>query len=231
MTRVFRAALVVALTLMATSTARAQQVAYAATVMTELDSATQAALSREINAALGRGLPAEPLLAKVREGRSKQASATLIRNAVHSLTRRLDSARVALGAMSTVEELTAGAVAIAEGADLSSLRAVRAATNRSIAAPLGTLAQLLGSRVEEKKAVAMIVGLLQRSASPAHLVALGNLVEGDVASGLRPEEAALFRLRGIEASLSFGDKAELSAPTGVGPPSTGTSTQKPQRRP
>jgi hypothetical protein len=43
---------------------------------------------------------------------------------------RLDSASAALGAQSSVEELTAGAEAIAAGATPDALRAVRSATRR-----------------------------------------------------------------------------------------------------
>src|SRR5689334_22521294 len=90
---------------LAARTAGAQQIAYAASVMPELDSATQAALTREINAARDRGLPVEPLIGKVREGRLKRAPAALIRTAVAALSRRLDSARAGLGATATADEL------------------------------------------------------------------------------------------------------------------------------
>jgi hypothetical protein len=77
----------------------------------------------------------------------------------------------------------------------------------------------------------MIVTLLRRNVSPAQVVALGNLVEADVASGLQPEEAALFRLRGIEGSLSFGDKVTVSAPSTSPPTPPPASTTKPHRSP
>ena len=80
---------------------RAQQVAYAANVPGELDSATAAAVSREIARARERGIPVEPLVAKVREGRLKRAAGPRIRTAVVKLAERLDSARAALGPQST----------------------------------------------------------------------------------------------------------------------------------
>ena len=106
------------------------------------------------------------------------------------------------------EELIAGADAIAAGAGESSLRTLRAATTNPIAAPIGTLAQLVASGVTPQRATEMIVSLIRKNASPAVVLALGNLVEADVASGLRAEESAIFRLRGIEGSLGFGDKAD-----------------------
>ena len=209
---------------------RAQQVAYAASLGAELDSATQAAVAREIDRARERGLPVEPLVAKVREGSLKRAPGSRIRTAVEKLAERLNVARAALGAESSADEVVAGADAIAAGADAASLRALRAASTRPIAAPIGTLAQLLASGVDQRKAVEMVIALLRRNATPAQVIALGNLVEIDVASGLLPDESAAFRLRGIEGSLGFGDKVFLSAPTATG---QGTPAKPPaaKRRP
>jgi hypothetical protein len=222
---------VLALIAVAARSSAAQQVAYAANVMTELDSATQAALTREINAARERGLPVEPLIGKVREGSVKRAPVALIRSAVTALARRLDSARAGLGATASAEDLVAGAEAIAQGAEVASLRAIRSATTRPVAASIGTFAQLLASKVQQRRALEMIVTLLRRNVSPAQVVALGNLVEADVASGLQPEEAALFRLRGIEGSLSFGDKVTVAAPPTTTPAPPPASTSKPHRSP
>jgi hypothetical protein len=211
----------------------AQQVAYAANVPGELDSATAAAVGREIARAGERGLPVEPLVAKVREGRLKRAAGPRIRTAVVKLAERLDSARAALGPQSTTEELIAGADAIAAGAGESSLRALRAATTNSIAAPIGTLAQLVASGVAPQRATEMIVSLIRKNASAAVVLALGNLVESDVASGLRAEESAVFRLRGIEGSLASGANATLAQPT-TGLDHTGvppTRTPPAKRRP
>lgn len=214
--------------------AHAQQVAYAASVGGELDSATQAAVAREIARARERGLPVEPLVAKVHEGTLKRAPGLLIRSAVERLALRLNLARAALGPASSVDELIAGADALAAGADAASLRTLRATTTRPIAAPIGTLAQLLLSGVKEGKAVEMIVALLRRNATPAQVLALGSMVESDVASGLRPDESAAFRLRGIEGSLGMGDKVEISAPTlGTGSGTPGAPVKPPaaKRRP
>jgi hypothetical protein len=210
----------------------AQQVAYAANVPGELDSATSAAVAKEIARAKERGLPVEPLVAKVREGRLKRAAGPRIRTAVMKLAERLDSARAALGAQSSTEELVAGADAIAAGAGESSLRTLRAASPKPIAVPIGTLAQLVASGVSPQRAVEMIITLIRKNASPAVVLALGNLVEADVASGLRAEESAIFRLRGIEGSLATSADALANTPTsgmnsGV-PPKT---TPAPKRRP
>ncbi len=211
---------------------QAQQVAYAASAGAELDSATQAAITKEIARARERGIPVEPLVAKVREGRLKRAPAPRIRTAVEKLSMRLDSARAALGVASSTEELVAGAEALAAGADGASLRALRAASSRPIAVPIGTLAQLVASGVAPARAVEMIVDLLRRNAAPAQVLALGNLVEVDVAAGLRPDESAAIRLRGIEAALPLlGDKVTVSATQPSGLPPVVATPKKPHRAP
>ncbi|MEP7001979.1 MAG: hypothetical protein ABI969_15940 [bacterium] len=232
--RVFRAfacvsaSLVIAL--VSAPLAHAQQVAYAASLGAELDSATQAAVSREIANARERGIPVEPLVAKVREGRLKRAPSSRIRTAVEKLAERLNLARAALGVESSSDEVIAGADALATGADAASLRTLRAATTRPIAAPIGTFAQLIASGVDQRKALDMVVTLLRRNAAPAQVLALGNLVEVDVASGLLPEESASFRFRGIEGSLGLGDKVEISAPV-AGPPFTAATGRPPAAPP
>lgn len=209
-----------------------QQVAHAAGLGGELDSATQAALTREFGRATGRGIPVDPLMAKVREGRIKRATGARIISAVAGLAARLDSARIALGPGSSSDELVAGADALRAGASMDGLRALRAASQRPIAAPIGTLAQLVLSGVAPGRAVEILVALLRRNATPATVLALGNQVEYDVAAGLRADESALFRLRGIEAASFMGDKVEISAPASGVPPFTGVPPRaKPERRP
>ena len=217
--------------LVAAPAAHAQPVILAANAGGALDSATAAAITSEIMRARDRGIPVEPLIAKAREGTEKRARGALIRTAVAKLAERLDSARVALGAGSATNELVAGAEALRAGAGSSSLRSVRAATTKSVAAPLGTLAQLVLSGVAPPRAVEMIVGLLRRNAAEA-VLALGNQVEKDVAAGIRADESALIRLRGIEGSLGFGDKVEVSQPVaGSGAVPGNPRPGKPTRRP
>ncbi|MEP6990269.1 MAG: hypothetical protein ABJA80_05000 [bacterium] len=230
MTRIRPLLLGTALAMIGAAPLCAQQVAYAAVVGGEMDSATQVAVTRTIARARELGIPVEPLVAKVREGRLKRAPGSRIQSAVERLSERLAAARAALGDGSSVDEVIAGADAIAAGADAASLRALRAASARPIAAPIGTLAQLLASGVEQRKAVDMIVVLLRRNAAPAQVLALGNLVEMDVSSGLRPDESAAFRLRGIEGSLSnAGDLNATASPRVPASPPSGMSA--PRRRP
>ena len=196
--------------------ARAQQVAYAAGA--PLDSATQAALRVEMTRAQARGLPLEPLEAKVREGQIKRAAPTRIRGAVAALATRLDSARAALGPTSNAAELVAGADALAAGADAGALRTLRTAGGaRDLAAPLGALAQLVASGVAPSRATQMIVELLKRGVAPREVLAFGVAVESDVGAGVPAEESAVFRLRTIESAVNGG----VTAATAVDPNALG----------
>jgi hypothetical protein len=212
----------------------AQQVAYAANAVSELDSATQAAVLRELGRARSRGLPVQPLVAKVREGQVKRAAPDRIRLAVAALATRLDSARSALGATSSAPEIIAGADAIAAGVGMPTLRSVRAASGaRDLSAPLGALAQLVASGVPARRATEMVLELLRRDAGPRDLLAFGNAVESDVGAGVPAEESALFRLRSIESQGIGADRLTVTTPD-VGPTSMGkpgSNTGGAKRRP
>jgi hypothetical protein len=196
---------------LAASAAPAQSPAYASPA--PQDTAMDASLVRVIQAANTRGLPAEPLLAKVREGRLKRAATPRIRNALAALVTRLDSARAALGPSASADELVAAADALAAGADGSAVRAVRAASiGQPASAPLGALAQLVASGVSAPKAASMVVELLRRRASPAQVLAFGNLVELDVATGLPADESATLRLHSFDARSADAVTAPDSPP-------------------
>ena len=225
-----------ALALLRPADLTAQQIAYAASAVAELDSATQAAVVRELGRARSRGLPVQPLVAKVREGQVKRATPDRIRIAVSALATRLDSARSALGAESNVAEIVAGADAIAAGVTMPTLRSVRAAGGvRDLSAPLGALAQLVASVVPARRATEMVLELLKRDAGPRELLAFGNAVETDVGAGVPAEESAVFRLRAIESQGIGADRLTVSAPDGVptslGKPGGNTSGATPKRRP
>src|SRR5437764_40554 len=105
---------------------RGQSPAYAAAPALAGDTIlVDASLAQLIESASARGLPAAPLVAKVREGRLKRATSARIRTALAALVSRLDSARAALGPTASADELVAGADAIAAGADGSAVRLVR----------------------------------------------------------------------------------------------------------
>jgi hypothetical protein len=202
------------------SAAGAQAPVYAAGVGASADTVTiDGTLARAVESASARGLPAQPLLAKIREGRLKRAATPRIRTALAALVTRLDSARAALGPAASADELIAGADALAAGADANAVRAVRAASlGRPASAPLGALAQLVASGVPGPRAVVMVVELLRKNASSAQVLAFGNLVESDVVSGLPAEEAAQLRLH------SFGTAGSQTLQSADAPSVPGSTT-------
>ena len=217
------------------SVAPAQAPLAAAEVRTPVDTTADPAIQREIERARAKGLPTEPLLSKVREGRLKRASTTRIRSAVLALAFRLDRARTTIGADATVEELTACADALAAGATPEELRAVAAAaTTRPMSAPLGALAQLVASGVPPKRAAAMIVELLRKKVGGPQVLAFGNLVEADAASGVPAEESAIFRLHAI-GTAADASRTVMSSPSSSGYVNMGIqrppAQSAPRRRP
>ncbi len=231
------AAVLIALSTIRPASAGAQHAPLAAAVgvMAASDTTLDPAVAAEIEAARARGLPAEPLLAKVREGRLKRASTPRIRVAVAALAARLDTAKAALGGDASEGELVAGADALAAGADATAVRAVTAATRvRPVSAPLGALAQLVASGVPPARAAAMIVDLMRRNATPAQMVAFGNSVESDAAGGLPGEESARFRWREFGAGSAAGTTTNLDAftpGTGSTHGTTSPAPPPPRRRP
>ena len=226
-------ALAIALCVAADREARAQAPALVAVSFSDT---VDVAVTAVIEQARQRGIPTAPLLAKVREGRLKRASAPRIRSAVAALAARLDSARAALGPSASTEELVAGADALAAGADVATLRAVHAASfGRPVSAPLGALAQLVASGVPSDRALTLIVDLMRRNATPAQVIAFGNSVETDAAGGLPAEEAARFRWR--EFGNATGQPTTLSAEgalpgsVNAGRPTSSPSNSTPRRRP
>ncbi len=213
----------------------AQTPAFAATAPATADTTMDEALALVIERARARGIPAEPLFAKVREGRLKRAGAQRIRTALGALVTRLDSARAALGSAASSDELVAGADALAAGADATAVRVVKAAAGgRPVSAPLGALAQLVASGVPSMRASSMVVELLRRNVSPAQVLAFGNLVESDVVSGLPAEESALLRLHSFGSGANGAATSVDAAPVTSGNLSGSTvppPTKTPRRRP
>ncbi|MCY7378645.1 MAG: hypothetical protein LH467_04810 [Gemmatimonadaceae bacterium] len=207
-------------------------------VAAQIDTNIDLIVEREIARASGRGLPTEPLRAKVREGRLKRAPDARIRVAVLALVSRLDTARAALGPSASAGELIAGADALSAGADAAAVRAVVAAsTARGASVPLGALAQLVASGVPSTRAVSMILDLIRRRATATQVIAFGNAVERDAAGGLPASEAAQFRWGEFGSSsatgTSRGNDAAAAGPlvTNLGGAATPPPNRPPRRRP
>jgi hypothetical protein len=166
------------------------------------DDVTRNVVRGLLGGAFSRGVPTDPLMAKALEGVAKKASATMIRDAMNALEKRMRRAQDLLGKDASVDELAAGADALSVGVKEGTLKDMRrAAPRRSIALELGVLTELVARGVGPSKASDMVLKLMARNATGVQLTALSNDVQGDVAAGLNPEVALTLRGKGIMSLL------------------------------
>lgn len=167
-----------------------------------LDAATYEQVRRVVDSARARGLPAEPLLNKALEGSLKQAPGTRIVTAVAALASRLETSRAELHPSASEPELVAGANALAVGVAPQTLRRVRHLQGqRSVAVPLGVLAELVARGVPVERASGMVLALLERGASARQLMAMSASVYQDIAAGIPADAAMEVRVRGVLSTL------------------------------
>ena len=149
-----------------------------------------------------RGLPLEPLVAKALEGVEKEAPPARIEAAVRGMAQRLTVARDALKPAVSDREVTAGADALAMGVPEEVLRAFRELSRRrSTAVALGVLSQLVSRGVPVAEAARGVGKLVERRASDAQLLALGQEVQRDLSQGIGAVTALELRTRALVAIL------------------------------
>ncbi|WP_284351474.1 hypothetical protein [Roseisolibacter agri] len=149
-----------------------------------------------------RGLPLEPLVAKALEGVEKEAPPARIEAAVKGMVQRLAVARDALKPAVSDREVTAGADALAMGVPAEVLRAFREMSRRrSTAVALGVLSQLVSRGVPVAEATRGVGKLVERRASDAQLLALGQEVQRDLSQGIAAVTALEMRTRALVAAL------------------------------
>lgn len=211
-----------ALSLVATHTVRAQGTPAALASRTDLGDAVaahlagDAALRALLDDATARGVPAEPLRTKVREGVVKGSDGVRIREAVRVLAGRLETARAALDPGYSVGELTAGAGALGSGVAPVVLRDLRKAwPDRPLTVPLGVLTELVADGVSTKAAAERLRQLMSRGATGAQLIALGVSIRSDVAAGYAPGTALELRSKGVLSLLANPFKTSITAPGGI----------------
>lgn len=177
-------------------------------------------LRATITAARDRDLPVAPLIDKAMEGATKHAPPARIEAAVEALFKRLDASRAALAPSPTDADVKSGADALAVGVPSDALRSIRVLRpGRSVAVPLGVLAQLVSQGVPVARASTMVEDLLRRGATAEQLVALNDSLRSDVVAGLSPEAALDVRMRGLTAVL-----APAGAAAGAGAAADGFNT-------
>jgi hypothetical protein len=170
-----------------------------------------------------RGLPLEPLIAKALEGVEKEAPPARIEAAVRGMATRLATSRDALKPAVTDREVTAGADALAMGVPAEVLRGFRELSRRrSTAVALGVLAQLVSRGVPVTDATKAVGKLMQRRASDAQLLALGQEVQRDLSDGIGAVTALELRTRALVAALPAPNAPPVQA-TIQGPAAEGAN--------
>jgi hypothetical protein len=202
------------------------------------DVKVRASVQRTFQITSDKGLPAELLLRKVREGISKQSDPIRIDAAVKQLALRLERSQAALTPVRSVDELSAGADALQAGVPESTLRDLRKLwRTKPLTVPLGVLCELVSRAVPVTQATKHVRELMNQGADDKLLANLRTLVVADMEAGLAPDAAMELRTKGVMSLLSTSIM-EVSAPgtlTNSPPPGStavsGASGSKPPIRP
>ncbi len=167
------------------------------------DVRARARLQAVVRSADQRGLPVEPLYAKIREGVAKQSAPERIAEAVTRLAGRLAESQEALASAQSIDEIAIGADALHVGASPATLRQLRGVwPARSLVVPLGVLTEMIAAGVPAPHAAARLRELMERGATNAQLVELGTRVQQDIGAGRAAGAAFEQRARGVMSLLA-----------------------------
>lgn len=191
-----------------------------------IDRQTALQVTSIVDSARARGLPTDPILAKVRLGAQFRAAPERIIAVARAVAGRLEAARDALAPTPTAAEIAAGADALSlPGVTRDALRAVRSARpDEPVAVPLGVLTQLVAGGVPAKRATEIVTDVMRRGLNNRQLADLGNNVESDIGHGARATAALDVRLRGLTAVLA-------PSPGSTTAPSSLTGNDGPRKQP
>jgi hypothetical protein len=170
-----------------------------------------AALVQQLAAdAAVRGLPAEPLIQKAIEGGAKGVAAERVVLAVRGVVAQLEAAADALRAGGVTppdtEAIAAGAFALNAGLRGSDVAELARASGASygVAVTLRVAGTLVALGVPAAEAVALVTATIRAGRPTADLVTLPGQVQGAVARGATPAQAA--------AGLTRAAAARANAP-------------------
>lgn len=167
--------------------------------------------------AAARGLPVEPLIEKALEGAAKGVPADRVIAAVRALVTRLAGAAGALrrGGVTAPDPaaIEAGAFAITAGLTETQVRDLaRASTGHyTPVATLRVAATLAALGVPPAQAVELLVANIQAGRSTTDLAALPGSVQGQVARGATPAQAAA----GLARAAAAGRPSQPGRPDGA----------------
>jgi hypothetical protein len=231
----YRAVVAAVVLLGASTVARAQN----SFDFVDADRETIAQLTRIVESVKAANLPTEPVVAKARLAVQARVSSARMLAAVQAVAVRLEESRDALGPSSVSADIMAGADALStKGVTRDMLQRIRGAQpSRSIAVPIGVMAQLVASGVTPKDAAEIVSGLVRGKATNAQLVSLGNDVSQDVLAGAGPRSALQIRLEPLKPLLAYAAAPAAASATdlqttAIGATGTGPkSPQNPRGRP
>lgn len=189
--------------LFAAQAAAAQTVGRDVSPMLPGDRDATAALAKIVDATRSKGLPVDPILAKVRYALVVHAPPARIVATARDMAARLEVAREALAPHPSANDIAAGEAAL-NYVPRTVLTRVRTASPKdsSVAVPLGVLTQLVSNGISAKYAVEIVTSLMKRGATGQLLASLSNDVNSDVQRGIRPNDALDVRMRGLTAALA-----------------------------
>ena len=170
------------------------------TRLARLDSTTRLMVAAVVDSARRTRLPTEPLVDKALEGAQKGADGGRIVTAVRGLYAELRSARAALGAGGTADEINAGANAIHAGLPMRNLSQLRAAAQHAgrarVTLPLTVYADLIARGVPAAVASDVVLSLARAGLRDGDYAMFERNVRLDIENGADAATAAQTRARG-----------------------------------
>ena len=176
--------------------------------LARLDSTTRLAVALIVDSARKSRLPTEPLIDKALEGTKKGADGDRIVSAVRGLFAELRTARAALGAGASTDEINAGANALHAGLPMRNLAQLRAASQHAgrtrVTLPLTVATDLVARGVPVGVASDVILSLARAGLRDADYTMFQRNVRLDIEHGADAATAAQTRARG---ALLHGGRA------------------------
>lgn len=176
--------------------------------LARLDSTTRLIVAAVIDSARKTRLPTEPLVDKALEGAQKGADGGRIVTAVRGLYAELRSARAALGAGATPEEINVGANAIHAGMPMRTLTQLRSVSQHGgrarVTLPLTVYTDLIARRVPPAVASDVVISLARAGLRDGDYAMFQRNVRLDIENGADAATAAQTRARG--AALRSGGR-------------------------
>jgi hypothetical protein len=170
------------------------------TRLSRLDPTTRTAVLSLVDSAHSAHVPSEPLVNKALEGSQKGADGARIVTAVRGLYGELRTARAALGANASTDEINAGANALHAGLPMRNLAQLRVASQRAgrarVTLPLTVATDLVARGVPVPVASDVVLSLARAGLRDADFTMFQRNVRLDIEHGADASTAAQTRARG-----------------------------------